>query len=99
VSLSNMRNVILSIALFVSACATTSTNTAGPRVNVASVRHDINEQIQADTADRSVISMGKVTGDRAVVFTQLKTGARQEETWSKAGGNWKLETAAQVSAN
>ena len=94
-----MRTVILFIALSVSACATTATNTAGPRVNVAAVRHEISDTIQSDTADRSVTSMGKVTADRAIVFTQLKTGARQEETWSKTGGSWKLETAAQVSSN
>ena len=91
-----MRNVLLSIALFVSACATTSDTTAtGARVNVAAVRQEIQEQ----ASDRRVTSMGKVTPDRAVVFTQLSTGGRQEETWTKASGTWKLEGTAQVSSN
>ena len=71
-----------------SACA------AGPRaVNVASVRHEINDTIHKETNDRDVTSMGKVSGDHAVVYTSTKTGGRQEETWVKAGGTWKLDKA------
>lgn len=94
-----MRTLLLSIALCLSACATTSRTTAGPRVNIAEVRHEIDDAIQSAKADRNVTSMGKVTADRAVVFTQLKNGDRQEETWSKTAGAWKLENTARVSTN
>ncbi|HEY4178656.1 MAG TPA: hypothetical protein VGM90_17540 [Kofleriaceae bacterium] len=89
-----MRTVLFSLVLL-SACATT-----GPRpVNVAAVRHEIDDSIKTSSADRSVTSMGKVTGDHAVVYTTLKTGARQEEAWSKTGGAWKMDHATVVSAN
>lgn len=89
-----MRTVLLSL-IFITACATT-----GQRpVNVAAVRHEIDDSIQTSSADRSVTSMGKVTGDHAIVYTTLKTGGRQEETWTKAGGTWKMDHATVVSAN
>ena len=81
--------LVLSLSLGVTACAT------GPRaVNVASVRHEINDTIQAQQADRTVTSMGKTTTERAVVYTTSKTGTRQEETWVKDGPGWKLDKAS-----
>lgn len=78
--------LVLSLSLGVSACAT------GPRaINVSSVRHEINDTIQAQQADRTVTSMGKVTTERAVVYTTSKAGTRQEETWVKDGPSWKLD--------
>jgi hypothetical protein len=82
-------SLVLALSLGVSACAT------GPRaVNVASVRHEINDTIQAQQADRTVTSMGKVTTERAVVYTTSKAGTRQEETWVKDGANWKLDKSS-----
>ncbi len=78
--------LVLSLSLGVTACAT------GPRaVNVASVRHEINDTIQAQQADRNVTSMGKVSAERAVVYTTSRAGTRQEETWVKDGAGWKLD--------
>lgn len=83
-----MRSVILSI-LFVTACA----HSSGPRpVNVAAVRSQINGTIAAESGDRTIHSMGKVGGDRAVVYTTASDGSKQEETWVKSGDSWKLET-------
>ncbi len=89
-----MRNTLLALVLAVSACA------SGPRpVNVAAVRTEINQTIQASSADRTVTSMGKTTPERATVFTTSKTGTRQEETWVKAGGSWKMENSAALNTN
>lgn len=90
-----MRNTLLALVFALSACAAT-----GPRpVNVAAVRTEINETIQSSSADRSVTSMGKTTPERATVFTTSNTGTRQEETWVKANGSWKLENASALTAN
>ncbi len=81
--------LVLALSLGVSACAT------GPRaINVASVRHEINDTIQVQQADRNVTSMGKVTTERAVVYTTSKDGTRQEETWVKDGAAWRLDKAS-----
>ena len=88
-----MRTVLLAIVFAATACA------SGPRpVNVASVRSEINESINSSSADRTVTAMGKTTPERAVVFTTSKQGAKQEETWVKANGSWKMENAAAISA-
>jgi hypothetical protein len=88
-----MRTVVASL-LFIAACA------SGPRpVNVAHVRAEIVETIDATSKDRKVTSMGKTTDDRAVVYTTLASGGRQEEVWVKQNGAWKMETATAVSAN
>ncbi len=71
-------------------CATSGANRP---INVAAVRHDINDTIQSTNADRSVTSMGKVSAERAVVYTTAKSGQRQEEVWVKSNGTWTLETA------
>lgn len=84
-----MRSLLLALILS-SACATTSANRP---VNVAAVRNEISGTIRAASGDRSIHSMARVTSERAVVFTTSKTGVKQEETWVKDGGRWKLETA------
>ena len=89
-----MRNTRLAIVIAVSACA------SGPRpVNVAAVRTEINTTIQSSAGDRTVTSMGKTSADRATVFTTTKTGVRQEETWIKANGSWRMENSAALTAN
>jgi hypothetical protein len=94
-----MRFAITLVIALTSACASTSTVGGGPssshgRVNVATVRAEINAAIQATAADRKVTSMGKATPDTAVVFTTTTTGARAEETWTKHATGWTLETSA-----
>lgn len=81
---------LLALTIALSACAST---TSGPRpINVAAVRHQINDTIKAEpAADRSVTGMGAVRENRAVVYTTNKAGVRQEETWIKDAGGWKLE--------
>ena len=91
-----MRLAITFVIALSSACATTST---GGRVNVATVRSEINETIKSTTHDRSVTSMGKASADKAVVFTTGKTGVRAEETWTKSAAGWKLESAAPLEAS
>ena len=69
-------------------------------VNVAAVRSEINGSIRSHENDRSIHSMGKVTPDRAVVYTTSKDGAtKQEEVWVKSGEGWKQESATRLSAN
>lgn len=77
------------------ACATAS----GPQpVNVATVRHQIDDAIQAQNGDRTIHSMGKVSQERAVVFTTSKAGSKQEETWVKDPvGAWRLENSTALS--
>lgn len=89
-----MRSFLLALVLS-SACATTSANRP---IDVAAVRNEINGTIRAESGDRSIHSMGRVTNDRAVVFTTSTAGAKQEETWVKAGGRWKLETTSALQA-
>lgn len=91
-----MRNTLLAIVIAVSASACAS----GPRpVNVAAVRTEINTTIQSSAGDRTVTSMGKTSTDRATVFTTSKAGVRQEETWIKANGSWKMENSVALTAN
>ncbi len=99
-----MRLVITLVIALASACATNSTVGGGPastgtRVNVATVRAEINQTIAATTADRNVTSMGKASTDRAVVFTTSKTGVRAEETWTKSDAGWKLEAATPLESS
>lgn len=91
-----MRNTLLALVLALSACASTGANRP---VNVAAVRTEINDTIQASAADRTVTSMGKTTPERATVFTTNKAGTRQEETWVKDGGAWKMENASALNTN
>ena len=86
-----MRAIFL--ALVFSACATTS----GPHpTNVAHVRADIWATMKSQPPERTIQAMGKTTPDRAVVYTRSKTGARQEETWVRDNGTWRLDHAVAV---
>jgi hypothetical protein len=91
-----MRSIFFALALTFAATACTKPN---PRyVNVASVRSEINGTIRSTTNDRTIHSMGKVTADRAIVYTTSKDGAtKQEESWVKDGPTWRLETATALS--
>jgi len=82
-------------SLTLAACA--GSTAAGPRpVNVAQVRNEIADTIGRSHDSRSVVSMGKVTPERATVFTANGTGARQEETWVRHGAAWELENASPI---
>lgn len=49
--------------------------------------------MQTQSPERTIASMGKTTNDHAIVYTTTKAGARQEETWVRADGSWKLDHA------
>lgn len=87
-----LRTFGLTLGFILSACAGSNTGAHGP-VNVAAIRHQIDDTIQAQSHDRTVTSMGKVRADRAVVYTTSASGVRQEEIWNKDGSGWKLEKA------
>ena len=90
-----MRSFFFVIAVSLSACATTQPQS---HANIPLIRHQINDTIAAEHGDRTIHSMGKVTDDHAVVYTTGKDGAKQEETWVKSGGVWKLEAKTAISA-
>lgn len=85
-----MKSLLLAV-LFSTACATAS----GPRpINVHAVRVDIQQTIGDD---RKITSMGKVTAESAVVYTQTPAG-RREETWNKGPTGWALQESHDVAA-
>lgn len=84
--------LFIALALALSACAGTTTGANHP-VNVALIRHQIDDRIQSDTHDRSITAMGHVTEQSAVVYTSRKDGGRQEETWVKGPKGWQLDKA------
>lgn len=84
-----MRAIFLAL-VFSTACATTGANHP---TNVAHVRLQIQAAMQTQAPDRSITAMGHTTEDRAVVYTTTKAGGRQEETWVRAAGSWKLDHA------
>ena len=44
--------------------------------------------------------MGKVTPEKAIVYTTSKDGStKQEEVWVRSGDAWKKESATKLSAN
>ena len=99
-----MRLAITLVIALASACATHSTVGGGPassgsRVNVATVRAEINSTIASTTGDRTVTSMGKTSADAAVVFTTSTPGARAEETWIRSTAGWKLERSTALEAS
>ena len=91
-----MKAVLFSVVLAVTACA----HTAGPRpINVHSVRVAIKGRIDAapgDAGPRAIISMGKVTEDSAVVYTESQNHSRLEETWVKGPSGWTLQESRHV---
>lgn len=91
-----MRTILFALSLTIaSACAPA---TRPGVVNVAAVRSEINGTIRSTSNDRLIHSMGKTSPDRAVVYTTSKDGStKQEETWVRQNGAWKLETATALS--
>jgi len=85
-----MKAVFLSFTLALTACATSSANRP---INVHSVRVAIDARIEG----REIISMGKVTADSAVVYTESPAG-RQEETWEKSANGWALRDSRSVAS-
>jgi hypothetical protein len=93
----NMRSILFALSITIAAACAPATRPG--TVNVAAVRSEINGSIRSTTNDRSIHSMGKVTPERAVVYTTSKDGAtKQEETWVRDGSGWKLENASAMSA-
>lgn len=94
-----MRSFIIGCVLSLAACASSS----GLRpINVHAVRVDIKEAIAANPGEpgpRAILSMGKVTGASAVVFTEGAGGARREESWVKSGSGWALSEAQVIAAS
>lgn len=93
-----MRTLLFSLVLAATACAS---NSAGPggKVNVYYVRQDIKSAIEASPGEagpRSIVSMGAVTNDRAVVYTDAKDG-RREETWVRGANGWTMTEGKVVS--
>jgi hypothetical protein len=92
-----MRAFLLSLILS-SACAHTTT---GHYVNVAAVRHEIKDTIDKDgsASSRAIVSMGHVTTDSAVVYTQASPSTpRHEETWVKQADGWKLRESKDLAS-
>lgn len=95
--------IAVSLALALGACApavTTSSTTASHPVDVAAVRREIKGEIARDTsgrlqAARPIVSMGHVTRELAVVYTD-SAGTRYEETWVRSGAAWTLKDAQPV---
>lgn len=89
---------VVASSLSLGACA----HSSGARpINVHAVRVDIKDTINANPGapgPRAIVSMGKVTADSAVVYTQATGGARREETWVKQGGAWALTDAREIAA-
>jgi hypothetical protein len=87
-----MRSLLF--VLMIAACAPA---TRPGTVNVAAVRSEINGTIRSQENDRAIHSMGKVTPERAVVFTTSKDGTtKQEEVWVRSGNAWSKESASKL---
>lgn len=85
-----MRSIFLALAL--SACAHSAPGAKEP-INIAAVRHEIDDAIDAKENDRQIHSMGAVRATSAVVYTTADAGgAQSEETWTKVDGTWRLQT-------
>ena len=83
--------------LFVILIAACAPATRPGTVNVAAVRSEINGTIRSTDNDRTVTSMGKVTPEKAVVYTTTKDGAtKQEEVWVRNGDAWTKESASKL---
>ncbi|NVB77485.1 MAG: hypothetical protein HOV81_03740 [Kofleriaceae bacterium] len=97
-----MKAVVFAFIVSLSACATTSTTSQSKShpVNVAAVRTEIKSAIEAapgDAGPRTIYSMGKVTQESAVVYTEASSG-RHEEMWMKGPQGWKLNESHAVAA-
>jgi hypothetical protein len=83
--------------LFVILIAACAPATRPGTVNVAAVRSEINGTIRSTENDRIVTSMGKVTPEKAVVYTTSKDGAtKSEEVWVRSGNAWTKESASKI---
>jgi hypothetical protein len=97
-----MRAILFTLGIsfvLTAACAHTS---AGSHVNVAAVRHDILDTIKSDGSapQRTIVSMGHVTADSAVVYTQEKPGApKHEEMWARDTSGWKLKDSKDLASS
>jgi hypothetical protein len=91
-----MRALLLSIVMS-AACAHGG---QAHYVNVASVRQDIKQVIDHDqTQPRAIVSMGHVTDESAVVYTQANDSApRREESWTRTQDGWRLADAKDITA-
>jgi hypothetical protein len=89
---------MLSLVLSFTACA--STSSTGPRpINVHAVRVAIKDSIETTPGGegpRSIVSMGKVTAESAVVYTESAEQVRHEETWIKIDAGWRLQDSRVV---
>jgi hypothetical protein len=92
-----MRSILFALSItLATACAPA---TRPGTVNIAAVRSEINGSIRSSANDRSIHSMGKVTPERAVVYTTSTDGAtKQEEVWVRDGSAWKQESSTKISA-
>lgn len=93
-----MRNILFLLALATSACATSAPGR--PSTNVYFVRKDIEAAITANPGKagvRAVYSMGAVSNDRAVVYTE-SDGERSEETWVRGPDGWTMADGKVVDA-
>ena len=92
-----MRSILFALSITVAAACAPATRPG--TVNVASVRSDINDSIHDTTNDRTIHSMGKVTEDKAIVYTTSKDGTtKQEEVWVRDGETWKQQSASKITA-
>lgn len=92
-----MKAVVFAFIVSLSACATTTTSAKHP-VNVAAVRAEIKDALESapgDAGPRTIYSMGKVTPESAVVYTEGPSG-RHEEMWVKGAQGWKLNESHAV---
>ena len=93
-----MRSILFALSITVAAACAPATRPG--TVNVASVRSDISDSIHDTTNDRTIMSMGKVTDQKAVVYTTSKDGmTKQEEVWVRDGDSWKQESASKITAS
>jgi len=86
---------VLFIALITSACGSAQPHGAYGNANVAAVRDEIKSTIGHD---RAIVSMGKVSGDHAIVYTAPRPGqpVANEETWVRDGNGWKLDHSTAI---
>jgi hypothetical protein len=92
-----MRSILLALSITIATACAPATRPG--TVNVAMVRSEINGSIRSTTNDRAIHSMGKVTPEKAIVYTTSKDGAtKQEEVWVRDGSSWKQESSSKISA-
>lgn len=91
-----MRSFVFACLISLAACA----HSTG--INVHAVRTEIKDSIAAhpgDAGPRTIISMGKVTHDSAVVFTERQGQPHQEESWVRGPSGWTLSATHEVGSS